>query len=115
MHEVGIANSILEAGQTEAARLAGSRLTRIGVRVGVLSGVDMEALKFALTALRKGTELEAVEIDLQSCPRRNLCMGCGHEFETALYSEPCPMCAEIESKLIGGEELELSFVEVEEA
>jgi len=51
MHEIGIANAIIEAGQIEAARRAGSRLVRIGVRVGTLSGVDNDALRFAFTAL----------------------------------------------------------------
>lgn len=114
MHEVGIANSILEAGRAEAGRLAGARLKRIGVRVGVLSGVDLQALEFALMALRMGTDLEDLEIDLQSCPRRNRCAKCGCEFETALYSEPCPSCGSEQAQLIGGEELELAFVEVDE-
>lgn len=114
MHEVGIAQSILDAGKAEAELLAGARLKRIGVRVGVLSGVDLQALEFALTALRAGTDMEAVEIDVQSCPRRNRCAGCGCEFETALYSEPCPGCAGEHARLVGGEELELAFIEVDE-
>ncbi len=113
MHEVGIAGSILDAGRAEAERLAGSRLKRIGVRVGVLSGVDLQALEFALMALRVGTDLEDVEIDLQSCPRRNQCTACGQEFETALYSEPCPGCECEQVQLVGGQELELSFIEVD--
>lgn len=114
MHEVGIAQSILEAGQVEAGRLGGARLKRIGVRVGVLSGVDMQALEFALMAIRAGTDLEDVEIDLQKCLRRNRCAKCGFEFETEMYSRPCPDCLSEESQLIGGEELELAFIEVDE-
>ncbi len=114
MHEAGIANTILEAGRAEAARLAGARLTRIGVRVGVLSGVDLQALEFALLVVRVGTDLEHVEIDLQSCPRRNRCVSCGYEFEAADSDEPCPGCAGEKMELIGGNELELSFVEVDE-
>ena len=115
MHEVGIAQSIVEAGRVEAGRLAGSRLKRIGVRVGVLSGVDLQALEFALMAIRVGTDLEDVEIDLQRCPRRNRCSKCGFEFETEMYSRPCPDCASEEIQLIGGEELELAFIEVDES
>ena len=114
MHEVGIAQSILEAGRIEADRLAGARLKRIGVRVGVLAGVDLQALEFALMAIRAGTELEEVEIDLQSCPRRNHCATCSIDFETKLYSEPCPSCGNQQVRLIGGEELELAFIEVDE-
>jgi hydrogenase nickel incorporation protein HypA/HybF len=115
MHEVGIANSIIEAGQIEAARRAGSKLVRIGVRVGTLAGVDMDALRFAFTALVQGTGLDAVDFEIQSCPRRNRCLECDSEFESALYSDPCPRCASERSILVGGEELDLAYVEVEEA
>jgi hydrogenase nickel incorporation protein HypA/HybF len=115
MHEVGIANAILEAGQTEAARRSGAKLMRIGVRVGVLSGVDRDALRFALTALKADTDLQEVEFEIQSCPRRNRCIDCGHEFESDLYSVPCPCCRSERLSLAGGEELDLAFIEVEES
>lgn len=114
MHEVGIAQSILDAGRTEAAQLAGSQLKRIGVRIGVLCGVDLQALEFALMAIQAGTEFEGIQIDLQICLRKNRCSGCGHEFETELYSEPCPKCANPDVQLIGGTELELACIEVDE-
>jgi hydrogenase nickel incorporation protein HypA/HybF len=114
MHEIGIANAIIEAGQTEAARRAGSRLLRIGVRVGTLSGVDNDALRFAFTALTQGTDLDAVHFEIQTCLRRNRCLDCNLEFESGVYSEPCPGCASQRTKLVGGEELDLAYVEVEE-
>lgn len=115
MHEVGIANSILDAGQREAARYAGAKLLRIGVRVGALAGVDNDALRFAFTALTQGTDLEAVDFEIQSCPRRNRCLECDCEFESAIYSDPCPRCASDRTLLVGGEELDVAYVEVEEA
>ncbi len=113
MHEVGIAEAILEAGQTEAARIAGARLVSIRVRVGKLSGVDMAALEFALDALRRGTDLETVSIELEAMPRLNACRACGHRFETEMYAENCPQCDAAGPMLVGGEELELTSVEVE--
>ena len=115
MHEVGIANAIIEAGQLEAARRAGSKLMRIGVRVGTLAGVDMEALRFAFTAITQGTELGAVDFEIQSCPRRNLCLDCDCRFESALYSDPCPDCGSGRAVMVGGEELDLAYVELEDA
>jgi hydrogenase nickel incorporation protein HypA/HybF len=115
MHEIGIANAIIEAGLAEAARRSGSKLVRIGIRVGTLAGVDSDALCFAFTALTQGTELDAVDFEIQSCPRRNRCLDCAHEFETAIYSDRCPRCASEMIALVGGEELDLAYVEVEEA
>ena len=115
MHEIGIANSIIEAGQTEAARRPGSKLVRIGVRVGMLAGVNSDALRFAFTALTQGTDLDAVGFEIQSCPRRDRCLECGREFEPGLYSAPCPTCASPRVILVAGDELDLAYVEVEES
>ena len=43
--------------------------------------MDNDALRFALTALTLDTELEKVDFEIQSCPRRNRCVECGKEFE----------------------------------
>jgi hydrogenase nickel incorporation protein HypA/HybF len=114
MHEIGIADSIIEAGQAEAARCPGAKLVRIGIRIGTLSGVQNDALKFALMALTRGTELDGVDFDMQICPRRDRCLDCDREFESVIYSHPCPGCGSARVVLVGGDELELTYVEVEE-
>jgi hydrogenase nickel incorporation protein HypA/HybF len=115
MHEVGIANAILEAGQLEQARRPGSTLVKIGVRIGALAGVDIDALRFAFTALTQGTDLDGTCLEVEARPRRNCCLACGHEFESELYSAPCPACASDNVVLAGGDDLDLAYVELEEA
>ncbi len=114
MHEIGIASAIIEASQAEAERRTGAKLVRIGIRIGVLAGVNNDALRFAFTALTQGTELDTVGFEIQECPRRNRCLSCGYEFETALYSNPCPRCSSPGVALVGGDELDLAYVELEE-
>ena len=46
MHELGIAASILESVQTAAERNPGVHITKVGVKIGELSGVDRDALQF---------------------------------------------------------------------
>lgn len=118
MHEVGIANSILEAGFAETARRPGARLVAIGVRVGVLSGVDVDALRFAFECLVAGTEEERVAFTVESCPRVNRCDDCGQEFASpaaAPFSDaPCPKCESRRTRFVSGDQLDLKFIEVEE-
>ena len=54
MHELGIANSLLEAVRTEAARHPGAVVRKVGVTVGELAGVDPEALAFGFEAIVNG-------------------------------------------------------------
>ena len=114
MHEIGIAAAIIEAGQAEAARLPGSKLLRIGVRIGVLSGVDNNALEFALRAIVAGTDLDLLKFEIENCQRRNRCRKCSHEFDSSLYEHSCPLCASQDTLFVAGDELELAYVEVEE-
>lgn len=118
MHEVGIASSILEAGRAETARRPGARLTAIGVRVGVLSGVDVDALRFAFECLVADTAEQNVALTIEACPRVNHCEPCGHEFDSpasAPFSEaPCPRCQSRETRFVSGDQLDLKFIEVEE-
>ena len=64
MHEMGIASSILEAARKEAARHAGARPARVGLRLGEWAGVDTESLRFCFEALVAGTDLEGVQLDI---------------------------------------------------
>lgn len=118
MHEVGIASSILDAAHREAARHPGARIASVGVRVGVLSGVDIEALRFAFECITAGTGDAAVAFRAESCPRVNRCENCGDEFpspEQAPFVEAsCPRCGSARTSFVSGDQLDLAYVEVEE-
>jgi hydrogenase nickel incorporation protein HypA/HybF len=118
MHEVGIASSILEAAHREAERRHGARVAAVGVRVGVLSGVDIEALRFAFECIVKDTDDAGVALTAESCPRINGCEDCGCEFaspaESPFVLADCPQCGSWRSRFVSGDQLDLAYVEVEE-
>ncbi len=114
MHEVGIANEILRVGQIEAARRPRARLVAVKVRIGVLAGVDSDALRFAWEVLSQPVEGAAPRLDIEVMPRHNRCEACGGEFFSDMLGENCPSCSSRNSHLLGGDELQLASVEVEE-
>jgi hydrogenase nickel incorporation protein HypA/HybF len=114
MHEMGIANSILEAVRTEARRYPGSRPKKVGVRLGELAAIDPESLRFCFDALILDTDLEGLALETEWVERRHLCRDCGREFAIRDYDFECPGCQGLNSECIAGDELELAFVEVEE-
>ncbi len=65
---MGIADSVIEAVRAEAGRRPGSRVLRVGLRIGELSGVDQESLTFCFEVLTKGTELEAAALAVDRTP-----------------------------------------------
>lgn len=115
MHELGIASSIFEAVQSEAKQRPDARISRVGVRVGEFSSVDPEALKFSFEVLVKDTHFSGLPLDIELCPLQNRCPACGHSFVVVDYATACPSCAEQHTECIGGTELELSYLELEES
>jgi hydrogenase nickel incorporation protein HypA/HybF len=69
---MGIASSVIEAVRAEAARRPGARITKIGMRIGPLSGVDRESLSFCYEALVKDTEFESAVLAIEDASRDEL-------------------------------------------
>ena len=113
MHELGIATAALEQALAQA-RLAGAQqVLRIGLRVGVLSGVNADALQFAFEAILPGTAADGAVIEIESVTAVAHCAGCGRDF----IADPddlgaCPVCARPSTDFKQGRELELTRLEV---
>jgi hydrogenase nickel incorporation protein HypA/HybF len=114
LHEVGIASSIIESIEAEARRRPEAHFTAVGVRIGELSNVDRDALAFAFEALTRETSLEHLRLEIAWCPRRQKCHACGEEFVVKELDLTCPKCGEIRGTCIGGTELDIAYLELEE-
>jgi hydrogenase nickel incorporation protein HypA/HybF len=119
VHEIGIANSILEAvrqetARVEAARHGAARVRRICVRIGTLAGVDADALRFGFEALTRDSDFADLELEIELCPRVHRCPACGTEFAVAEYEFRCPQCGEEKTQFVSGDQLELAYMEIDE-
>jgi hydrogenase nickel incorporation protein HypA/HybF len=111
---MSIAASVLDAVRAEAARHAGTRASRIGLRIGELSGVEPESLRFCFEVLVSGSDLEPLALDLELVPRRNRCLDCGTLFTVVDYNFNCGACGGIRTEPASGDEMELTYLELEE-
>ena len=91
-----------------------SLATRVGVRIGELAAVDPESLRFCFEALTHETDFDTLQLEIELCPRRHRCRECMQEYVVRDYQLVCPACESTISECIGGEELELGYLEVEE-
>jgi hydrogenase nickel incorporation protein HypA/HybF len=114
MHELGIANSILEAVRTEVAKVHGRYATKVSVRIGEMTAVDPEALRFSFDVLTQDTDLARLQLEVQICPLRNRCEECGEEFVVHDFDIQCPKCRSLRTKFLSGDEFALDYLEVEE-
>jgi hydrogenase nickel incorporation protein HypA/HybF len=114
MHEMGIANSILEGVVQELGRRAGSRAVKVCVRIGELAGVDPDALSFAFEALTLDTELAGLKLEVEYVPLCSRCRDCGNEFDVRNYEILCSDCGSMSTERISGDELEFKYLEIED-
>ncbi len=113
MHELSIANAILKMVREERRRRAGARVVAVGVRVGELSGVNPDALRFSFEALTTGTELAPLTLEIELCPRRERCETCGETFAPEDFVFVCPACGGQSTENVSGTELAVTFLEIE--
>ncbi len=113
MHELSIAESILEAVRKELLKHPGAQPTRIGLRIGAMTAIDVDSLTFCFEAVLTGTEWEGLQLDARVCPQRRFCRACSTEFAVIDYNASCPACASSDTKLTSGDELDFDYLEVE--
>jgi hydrogenase nickel incorporation protein HypA/HybF len=114
MHESVIAQSLLEIIEEEAGRHGGTKVTRVKVLIGKLSGVVPEALRFAFEAITTDSIAEGALLEIEEVPLRIRCNQCR---KTHVIDGPfiiCPDCEGADVKMVTGRELELRTMELED-
>jgi hydrogenase nickel incorporation protein HypA/HybF len=115
MHEVAIADALIEQVQSEIDRAeASGRVTRVSLVVGRLSGVNPDSLRFALDLLVKGTILESARIEIAEPAAQCQCAACGCRTEIEDLEARCPSCGSSDITIEGGRDLLLESIELEE-
>ena len=114
MHEMGIANSVLQAVHNEMRRYPESYPSKVCVRIGEMAAVDQDSLRFCFEAITRETDFEKLQLEIEICSLKYRCRRCESEFVVRDYDVRCPHCAGVETQCISGDELELAYLEVEE-
>jgi hydrogenase nickel incorporation protein HypA/HybF len=112
MHEVGIIESALEVIRREARAHQASRVTRVVMRIGAISGVDIDALRFGFEACTPGSIAAGAELEIEAVPARAHCKNCASDFtiESGFIFQ-CPRCAAFSGDVRSGRELDLARLE----
>ena len=111
---MSIAAAVLETLRAEAASHGGARVARAGLRIGELSGVEPESLRFCLETLVSGSDLDPLAFDFELCPWTRRCRACGATFRVVEWNPACPTCGSPNTEAAGGDQMELTYLELEE-
>ena len=115
MHELAVAQALVEQVDAVIDQHQASRAALIRVRIGPLAGVVPELLASAFPLAAAGSRMEHAELALVAAPIRVHCQTCGAETEAAMSRLVCGACGDWHTQIISGDELLLESVELETA
>jgi hydrogenase nickel incorporation protein HypA/HybF len=114
MHELSIATSIVEIAQEEGERL-GSRVRAVHLKLGPLAGVVKDALMFSYEVACQDTPLEGSTLVIEDMPLVAFCPQC--EVQRIIGSPQALKCSECGTPtpdILGGRELQLCGLEIDD-
>lgn len=113
MHELALAESILDAVSREMEAYPGAAPMRVGVKVGVLAAVDVDALRFCFEIAARSSKWPLLKLDAEVVPGESHCLACGHRMRTEITVLDCERCGSTQTVMHGSDELDLTCLEVE--
>ncbi len=114
MHELALAQSIVEiALRTLAAQSKESRVTLVKLRIGKMTNVEPEALRYGFLAAANGTAAQGATLVLETAPIVVFCRNCSRDFSLQEYRFSCIHCGSAQTEIRSGREMAVEYVEVE--
>jgi hydrogenase nickel incorporation protein HypA/HybF len=114
MHELAIAQNIVEIVQESVPRAQIQSVKIVKLKIGKMAGVVTDSLEFCFSAIASGTELQAARLEIEKIPTAGRCKACASDFTIEEYAFACPTCGSINIELVSGTELEVSEIEISE-
>jgi hydrogenase nickel incorporation protein HypA/HybF len=113
MHELSIAVSMVERIIEESESRGGLLVEVVHLKLGVLCGVDKDALAFSYEIACEGTQLVGSKLVIDTVPLLIYCDTCSEESSPlSIYEMSCPSCHTLSQNIVHGRELEVSALEI---
>jgi hydrogenase nickel incorporation protein HypA/HybF len=105
MHEFSIAQTILETVEENRDRLQKHNVDELELEIGKLSGIEIDALKFALKQLVNQENIFVKKINVHEIEPEGFCKTCNKAFKPEMYMSYCTLCGGFDVTIDKGREL----------
>lgn len=112
MHEMALAESMLQIVEETARRNAATRVSTVWLELGALSHVEPQALRFCFDAVTRGGIAAGATLEIVATPGRAWCLPCGCEVPLAQLGDPCPACGSHQLTVVAGEDMRLKEIAI---
>ncbi len=114
MHELSMAQNIIEIVERHVPRESAADVAAIRLRIGELSGIVPESLDFCFSALVRETALAEARLEIERIPIRARCIDCLAEFGVEESRFLCPSCSGGALEILSGRDLHVVDIELHE-
>lgn len=108
MHELAITQSVVDA---VCERAAGRPVRTVSVRVGLLTAVVADAMRFCFDLVTEGTLAEGARLEIHQPPGAGYCRACDTAFTLTDLVLLCP-CGSADVEITSGQELQIISMKV---
>lgn len=112
MHEMAICESIRQTLEAQSKAHNFTRVKRVRLEIGPLSGVEPEALRFGFDVVMKGSIADGALLEIIDCPAKAWCMNCAATVPIQQRFDACGLCGSHQLQVTAGEELRIKELEV---
>ncbi|MGO8943664.1 MAG: hydrogenase maturation nickel metallochaperone HypA [Syntrophobacteraceae bacterium] len=113
MHELSIAQSLLEIIVDESKRHGLERINKVRLQIGKFAAVVPESLTFCFDLVSRDTVASGALIEIETVGISARCEKCDFSFDVNDQVFRCPRCGEAALELLSGRELTVMSIEGE--
>lgn len=113
MHEFSIVNALLEMCEKNAKANEATKITRVEVKIGKLSGVEPYLLETAFNTFKEQTICDGAEFVVHLQDLVIQCHTCNAQSTLSKNEFACPTCKGTDVSVVDGEEMMLMRLEME--
>jgi hydrogenase nickel incorporation protein HypA/HybF len=111
MHELSIAQGIVDILLEQMRAHDLSEIANVSMRIGALRAVDKDSLGFSFDLLTADSPLKGARLDIEDIPIQGRCLQCSQELLMGSWLDDCPSCGSTRVEVISGKELEITGLE----
>ena len=113
MHEMGIALQVIDIATASIPEdMNNARVERVNIKVGKLSAIVVDSLRFCFDIAKKDTALENAELAVEEVPVTARCNECRTEWTIESPVFTCAHCNSPDLDLLSGRELDITSIEL---
>ena len=113
MHEYSIVQSLLDSCEENAKANDATKVTKVVVKIGVMSGVEPALLQTAFDTFKEETICHDAQFIINIQKVKILCNECQITSELEKNEYCCPKCQSTQLNILDGEEMYLMQLELE--